>query len=98
LTSSYVALNGSLTSFVKAFTIGKLLGFKLQKKLVLTPKIDPAHLKLGLDLMNKANLKPVIDSSYELSEPGVQEAYKKLKSRRTTGKIVITVSMPDSSQ
>jgi NADPH:quinone reductase-like Zn-dependent oxidoreductase len=98
LTSSYVALNGALTSFVKAATIGKLLGFTLQKKLVLSPKIDPAHLKLGLDLMDKGNLKPVIDSSYELSEPGVQEAYKKLKSRRATGKIVVEVSMPDNGQ
>jgi NADPH:quinone reductase-like Zn-dependent oxidoreductase len=95
LASSYIALNGPVSSFFKAATMGKVLGLRLQKNVVLNPKLDAAYLKLGMEILDKAQLKPVIDSSYELSEPGVQDAYKKLKSRRARGKIVVSVSEPD---
>jgi NADPH:quinone reductase-like Zn-dependent oxidoreductase len=78
--------------------MGKVLGFRLQKNVVLSAKLDRAHLRLGMDILDKAKLRPVIDSSFELSESGVQDAYKKLKSRRARGKIVVSVSEPDHGQ
>ena len=52
-------------------------------------------LTLAMELLDKAGLKPAIDSVLEFNQQGVEEGYKKLKSRRVQGKLVVKVSSPE---
>lgn len=92
--SRYIQLNGSNTTKVHAVTLGMVLSNK--RSLIVLPSFSGEGMKLGMELMDKAKVKPIVDTSHAFSKEGVVEAYKQLKSRRTKGKIVISISKPEN--
>jgi NADPH:quinone reductase-like Zn-dependent oxidoreductase len=49
-------------------------------------------LSVAIDLITQGGQRPVIDTIISpFSAEGIEEAYKKLKSRRTKGKIIVRV-------
>ncbi|CAB9506869.1 furan-3-one reductase [Seminavis robusta] len=93
--SPYILLNTPILKGAKMLAFGNVLGFKLQQSIVVGPKFHDAGLQLGIEILDKAGLKPLINTSQGLTETSVVEGYKSLKSRRTKGKIVISISSPE---
>ena len=82
-----VAINGGFGAWLGCFT-------GLQKetnKLILTRQ-NGEQLKEIVQLMRKGSREPVVDSIHPLSAEGVDAAYSRLKSRRTRGKIILTMT------
>jgi len=92
--SRYIQLNGSMRTKVHAVTLG--LVHSRQRSLIVLPNFS--GMQLGMELMEKANMKPIIDNQHEFSKEGVTQAYKELKSRRAKGKIVISISKKEDSK
>jgi NADPH:quinone reductase-like Zn-dependent oxidoreductase len=93
-TPSYLTLNGPASHWLRKFTLGKPTSDP-RLCLVLTQH-STEFLELVVELLGKAKLKPVLDCVCEFTENGVSEGYKKLKSRRAKGKIVVKISDPDA--
>lgn len=86
----YVAINGALGMWLRMLTIGQ----KANEHLFLTDANTGDLQRLGALVAGeggaaKGDIQPVIDSVFSLSAAGVDEAFKKLKSRRAVGKVVI---------
>ena len=95
----YIMLNGSKYQKVKNATLSLGLGISFQKSMIVLPKFRSEGLTLGVQLLERAKLKPMVDASssdFAFTKQGVQDAYAKLKSRRSKGKIVITISEPEA--
>ena len=84
---SYVVLNGSTFHWLRKLILGNPTSDP-RMKLILTEH-SREYLTLVLELMDKAKFKPVIDSTFQFTDEGVQEGYKKLKSRRVKGKLIV---------
>eukprot|EP00977_Amphora_coffeiformis_P028514 scaffold35604_cov244-Amphora_coffeaeformis.AAC.2 len=87
---SYLVLNGSTYHWLRKLVLGKPTSDP-RMQLVLTGH-SSEYLRLVLELMNKANAKPVIDSTFELTDEAVQKGYQKLKSRRVKGKLIVKMA------
>jgi len=94
--ASYLVLNGPAHHWLRNFILGSPTSDP-RLAMVLT-KHSTEDLSLAMELIGKAKLKPVLDSSVELSEEGVKEGYAKLKSRRAKGKIVVNVSPAEATK
>ena len=92
-----IAINGGLKAWLKLFVGWQ----KEDKKLILTRQNGTQLVEI-LELLRRGQKKktkggdqivtPVMDSTHALSVEGVEAAFARLKSRRTTGKIVIDVA------
>lgn len=69
-----------------------VLGIKSHQYLILKPQFLAEEMTLGFTLLDKANMKPVIDNSHPFTQEGIKEGYEKLASRRARGRIVYTIS------
>lgn len=87
---TYPVLNGGPSHWLRNFTLG-------------SPSSDPRislidtehsteRLGTAIELLDKAKMRPVLDSTCDFNLKSLDNGYKKLKSRRTTGKIVVNVS------
>lgn len=84
----YVAINGAAGMWFRHFSG---IGQKKNQHLFLTDAntADLAHLA---GLAEAKTITPVIDTTYPFTAAGVDEAFAKLKSRRTVGKVVVDVA------
>jgi NADPH:quinone reductase-like Zn-dependent oxidoreductase len=86
----YVAINGAVDMWLRAFTIGQ----KANQHLFLTDT-NTADLALLASLASAedgvAALVPVIDSVHPFTPEGVSAAFARLKTRRAAGKVVVDV-------
>lgn len=84
-----IAINGGLKAWLKC-----LLGWqRADDKLILTRQNGEQLSEiLGLLRNNEPPAAPVVDSTHTLSVEGVDAAFARLKSRRSKGKIILTVA------
>jgi NADPH:quinone reductase-like Zn-dependent oxidoreductase len=88
----HVAINGGGADWTRAL-LSKALGFNLQRahySLVLK-RPDAAQLAQVAQWVEQGKLKPLVDTTYQFEEAQVHAAFDKLKSRRTKGKLVVTM-------
>lgn len=84
-----VAINGGLSAWLRLL----LRCQSSSRKLMLTRQ-NAQELDTILDLLgDTAKDAVVVDSTYEISESGVTEAFKRLKSRRARGKVVFDATV-----
>lgn len=90
LTKTYLTLNGSIGNWIRTFATGKPINNPKYDLVMTKPSSD--DLQLAIELLNQANLKPIIDTNYSFDQMGIQDGFTTLKSRRTKGKIVYQIS------
>lgn len=81
----WVAINGMATDWARKMM--PLVGERKNYNLILT-KHNTADLETLAKFVDNGKLKPTIAGKYKLEEKDVLEAFEKLKSRRTKGKVV----------
>lgn len=88
----HVAINGSGGSWSRAI-LSSVLKFDLQKRgyHLLMKRSDGKQLAKLAAWVVEEKLKPVVASTFPMTQPAVEEAYKSLKGRRTKGKLVCVV-------
>ena len=84
-----IAINGGLKAWLKCLSGWQ----RADKKLILTRQ-NGEQLTEIVELLRRGEppAAPVVDSSYTLSVEGVDAAFARLKSRRSKGKIILTVA------
>ncbi|RHY47806.1 hypothetical protein DYB30_003264 [Aphanomyces astaci] len=85
-TKHHVTLNGPATLWIR-----KLSGFPRKDIALILTDQNGADLAEVISLLVKSNQRPVIDAVFPFTAQGVDDAFVKLQSRRTKGKIVIDV-------
>lgn len=85
-TGQYTALNGPPGKWVQALT-----GMKAKQETLLMMKPNAKDLELIAKLLGRIEAKPLI-TEYNFNETEVLEGLEKLKSRRTTGKLVFNIN------
>ena len=88
-TGSYVALNGSVGTFLRFLILGGT-GFRDRRQTLHITTFSTEGLELVIELLRKSTLKPDVHVM-EFSKEGCQSGLEKLRSRRTKGKIVFDV-------
>lgn len=88
-TGSYVALNGSASTFLRFLVLGGK-GFSDRRQTLHLTTFSTQGLDLVIELVKKSTLKPDVHVM-EFSKEGCQSGLEKLRSRRTKGKIVFDV-------
>jgi NADPH:quinone reductase len=89
-TGSYVALNGSVSSFLHFLCLGGS-GFSDKRQTLHLTKFSRQGLELLLDLLQKSSLKPDVHVM-EFSKVSCEAGFEMLRSRRTKGKIVFDIA------
>lgn len=87
---SYLVLNGPTTHWLRRVAMGKPSSD--QRMSLIMTQHSTEYLSLVLELMDKAKAKPVIDAALDFTSESVEEGYKKLKSRRVKGKLVVKMA------
>jgi len=85
----YVMVGGSLSQIFKSLLFGWILSFGSQKMKSLAAKANKTDLELLATLLEKGNIKPVIDRRYSLDKTA--DAMNYLKQGHPTGKVVINI-------
>jgi len=85
----YVMVGGSLSQIFKSLLFGWILSFGSQKMKSLAAKANKTDLELLATLLEKGNIKPVIDRRYSLDKTA--DAMNYLKQGHSTGKVVINI-------
>jgi len=85
----YVMVGGSLSQIFKSLLFGWILSFGSQKMKSLAAKANKPDLELLATLLEKGNIKPVIDRRYSLDKTA--DAMNYLKQGHPTGKVVINI-------
>ena len=83
----YVAINGFISMWLRAFTIGQ----KKNEHLFLTD-VNTGDLDLIRTFVMEGKIKPVVQTTLQLNADDLQHGFEQLKSRRTVGKITFKVS------
>ena len=83
----YVAINGAAGMWVRHFA-----GMEKRHQRLFLADANTADLTHLAGLAAAKTIAPVIDTTYPFTAAGVDEAFAKLKSRRTVGKLVIEVA------
>lgn len=87
---SYVALNGSVSSFLRFLCLGGS-GFSDKRQTLHMTTFSRQGLERVLDLLKKASLKPDV-RVMEFSKVSCEAGFEMLRSRRTKGKIVFDIA------
>ena len=85
----YVMVGGSLSQIFKSLLFGWALSFGSKKMKSLAAKANKTDLELLATLLEKGNIKPVIDRRYSLDKTA--DAMNYLKQGHPTGKVVINI-------
>jgi NADPH:quinone reductase-like Zn-dependent oxidoreductase len=88
----YIGFGPSLSFFsffIKASLLPGFLGGGKRKLQLLVPKLDQEHLDQAVNLVADGSVKVVIDGEYTMEQ--AVEAYRRLKSGRSKGKIVVQI-------
>lgn len=85
----YVMVGGSLSQIFKSLLFGWILSFGSKKMKSLAAKANKPDLELLATLLEKGNIKPVIDRRYSLDKTA--DAMNYLKQGHPTGKVVINI-------
>jgi len=85
----YVMVGGSFSQIFKSLLFGWILSFGSKKMKSLAAKANKTDLALLAKLLEKGNIKPVIDRRYSLDETA--DAMKYIKQGHSTGKVVINI-------
>ncbi|KAF0706121.1 Aste57867_6811 [Aphanomyces stellatus] len=85
-TKHHVALNGPLSMWLR-----KLTGFPHPTIALIVSSQNSTDLEAIVRHLERSNQRPIIDSEFDFTEHGVEDAFAKLRSRRTKGKIVINL-------
>ena len=85
----YVMVGGSLSQIFKSLLFGWILSFGSKKMKSLAAKANKTDLELLATLLEKGNIKPVIDRRYSLDKTA--DAMNYLKQGHPTGKVVINI-------
>jgi NADPH:quinone reductase-like Zn-dependent oxidoreductase len=86
---TYVMVGGSLSQIFKSLLFGWILSFGSKKMKSLAAKANKPDLELLATLLEKGNIKPVIDRRYSLDKTA--DAMNYLKQGHPTGKVVINI-------
>ncbi|OQR88323.1 hypothetical protein ACHHYP_06882 [Achlya hypogyna] len=86
---TYVTINGHPSMWIRHF-LG-LSQYKENVHLLLADK-NTADFTAVAALLEAEKAKPIIDSTFPFSPEGIEDAFAKLNSRRSKGKIVVVVS------
>jgi len=86
---TYVMVGGSLSQIFKSLLFGWILSFGAKKMKSLAAKANKTDLELLATLLEKGNIKPVIDRRYSLDKTA--DAMNYLKQGHSTGKVVINI-------
>ena len=88
---TYVMVGGSLSQILKSLLFGWILSFGSKKMKSLAAKANKTDLQLLATLLEKGNIKPVIDRRYSLDKTA--DAMNYLKQGHSTGKVVINIEI-----
>eukprot|EP00298_Acanthocystis_sp_HF-20_P015651 c21212_g1_i3.p1 GENE.c21212_g1_i3~~c21212_g1_i3.p1 ORF type:complete len:235 (+),score=116.57 c21212_g1_i3:54-758(+) len=89
-TGQYVLINGSGWKWVSSI-FKSMTGLSYGNSTLFLCKENRADLETIKDMVEKNQIKPVIDEEVQFEEEKIEKAFQKLKSRRTRGKIVILI-------
>jgi len=89
-TTTYCAINGTVSRWLRAFTGLQASGYKLIMK-----KRSGSQLEEIATWAQNKELKPVLAGVYDFNSQGCAEAFELLKSRRAKGKIVVNINRGD---
>ena len=82
----YVAINGSVSMWIRMFTIGQ----KANQHIFFVD-INSKDLEQVRKFAEEGIVKPIIADCKEFTQAGLEEGYQQLQGRRTVGKIVYTI-------
>jgi len=82
----YVAINGSVSMWIRMFTIGQ----KANQHIFFVD-VNSKDLEQVRKFAEEGVVKPIIAQCKEFSKAGLEEGYQQLQARRTVGKIVYTI-------
>ena len=86
---TYIMIGGSLSQIFKSFLFGWLLSFGSKKMKSLAAKENKDDLELLAQLLEKGNIRSVIERSYSLDRAA--DAMEYLSQGHSTGKVVINI-------
>lgn len=91
--SPHIAINGGGFDWVRSL-LSKAIGFNLQRRnfALVMKRDDSKQLAQIAEWVKEGRLKALVEATSPLTEEAVHAAFDKLKSRRTKGKLVITVA------